>query len=52
MDVDPGYKYIENISGSVTWYMVETKYVFSSTSFKLKNEKKSSSIIQQSINII
>ena len=38
MDVDVVYKYIETFAGGITWYMMETKYVISSTFFKLKNE--------------
>ena len=38
MDVDPGYKYIENFHGGVQWYMMESKDVISSICFKLKNE--------------
>ena len=38
MDVDPGYKYIENFSGGIQWYMMESKDVISSICFKLKNE--------------
>ena len=36
MDVDPGYKYIEKVSGGITWYMMESKDVTSSIRFKLK----------------
>ena len=38
MDVDPGYKYIEIFRGGVQWYMVYSKDIISSISFKLKNE--------------
>ena len=38
MDVDPGYKYIENFRGGVQWYMMESKDIISSICFKLKNE--------------
>ena len=38
MDVDPGYKYIEKFQGGVQWYMMETKVIISSISFRLKNE--------------
>ena len=38
MDVDPGYKYIENFRSGVQWYMMESKDIFSSNCFKLKNE--------------
>ena len=38
MDVDPGYKYIEKLSGGVTWYMMESKDIISSICFKLINE--------------
>ena len=41
MDVDPGYKYIENFRGGLQWYMMETKDVISSICFKLKNENRS-----------
>ena len=37
MDVDPGYRYIEDFRGGVQWYMLEAKDVNSSISFKLKN---------------
>ena len=38
MDVDPGYKYIENFRGGVQWFMMESKDIISSICFKLKNE--------------
>ena len=38
MDVDPGYKYIVKFRGNVQWYMMESKDVISSISFKLTNE--------------
>ena len=38
MDVDLGYKYIENFRGGVQWYMTQTKEFVSSFSFKLKFE--------------
>ena len=38
MTVDPGYIFVENFAGGVTWYMTETKDVISSISFKLKKE--------------
>ena len=38
MDVNPGYKYIEKIRGGVQWYLMDTKDLISSNSFKLKNE--------------
>ena len=38
MDVDPGYKHIEKFRGGVQWYMMESKDIFSSICFKLKNE--------------
>ena len=37
-DIDPGYKYIEKIRGGVQWYIIESKDVVSSISFKLKDE--------------
>ena len=36
MDVDPGYKCIEKISGGITWYMMESKDNISNICFKLK----------------
>ena len=36
--VDPGYNKLEKFSGGITWYMMESKDVISSISFKLKNE--------------
>ena len=38
MDVDPGYKYIENFQGGISWHMLESKDFISSINFKLKNE--------------
>ena len=38
MDVDPGYKYIEQFRGGVQSYMMESKDIISSICFKLKNE--------------
>ena len=38
MDVNPGYKYIENLRGGVLYYMMESKDINSSICFKLKNE--------------
>ena len=38
MDVDPGYKYIENFRGGIQWYLMDTKDFVSSINFKLKNE--------------
>ena len=38
MSVSPGYKYICRFEGGVQWYMMESKDVISSISFKLKNE--------------
>ena len=38
MDVDPGYKYIENFRGGVQWYLMITKTFISSINFELKNE--------------
>ena len=38
MDVNPGYKYIENFRGNVQGSMMETNDVISSISCKLKNE--------------
>ena len=38
LSVSPGYKYICKFGGGLQWYMIETKDVISSISFKLKNE--------------
>ena len=38
MDVDPGYKYIENFRGGVQWYMMDSKDIISSINFRSKNE--------------
>ena len=38
MTVDPGYKYVEKVSGGFTWFMMETKDVVPSISLNLKNE--------------
>ena len=40
MTVDHGYNYIEEFAGGVTWYMMETKDVVSSTFLKLENKNK------------
>ena len=39
MTVDPGYKYVGNLSGAISWYMMQSKAIISSICFKLKNEK-------------
>ena len=36
--VDPGYKYVEKVSGGISWYMMQSKDIISSIYFKLKNE--------------
>ena len=38
MDVDPGYRYIHKFHSGVQWYMMESKDIISTISFKLKNE--------------
>ena len=38
MDVNPGYKYIEKFRGGVQWYMLQSKDIISSISFKLENK--------------
>ena len=38
IEVSPGYKYIDRFRGGVQWYMMESKDVISSISFKIKNE--------------
>ena len=40
MSVNPGFKYVERFSGGIIWYMIESKDVFSSICFKLKNENR------------
>ena len=51
MDTSSGYKYIEKFRGGVQWYMMETKDIISSISFRLKNENgKLVSFKGQSVN--
>ena len=38
MTVNPGQKYVKEFAGGISWYMMESKDVISSFSFKLKNE--------------
>ena len=38
MSVSPGYIYVCRFKGGIKWYMMESKDVISSISFKLKNE--------------
>ena len=38
MTVDPGYKHVEKFSGGITMYMMQSKDIFSSICFELKNE--------------
>ena len=38
MTVDTGYKYVEKISGGISWYMIQSKVNISSICFKLENE--------------
>ena len=38
MSVSPGYKFVCRFEGGVQWYMMESKDILSSISFKLKNE--------------
>ena len=38
MSVSPGYKYVCRFEGGVQWYMMESKDIISSISFKLKKE--------------
>ena len=38
MNVNPGYKSVEHFSGGITWYMMWSKDIISSISFKLKNK--------------
>ena len=38
MTVDPGCKYVEKISGGISWYMMQSKDIITSICFKLKNE--------------
>ena len=39
-DFDPFYKQIDKFRGGVQWYIMESKDIISSFSFKLKNEHK------------
>ena len=47
MTVDPGYKYVEKFCGGISWFMMQSKDNNPSICFKLKNENKSTSIIQR-----
>ena len=38
MDINPGYKYVEKVTGNIQWYMMQSKVIFSSIFLKLKNE--------------
>ena len=38
MDVDQGYKYVEQFRGGIQWYMLNNKDFFSSINFKIRNE--------------
>ena len=38
MTIDPGYKYVEKVSGGISWYMMQSKDIISSICFKFKNE--------------
>ena len=38
MTVNLGYKHVESFARGITWYMMETKDVYSSISLKLKNQ--------------
>ena len=38
MDVEPGYKHIEKFLGGVQWFMMKSKDIISTISFKLINE--------------
>ena len=38
MTVDPIYKFVENFRGGISWYMMQSKDIFSSICFKLKTE--------------
>ena len=38
MDVDPGYKFIENFRGGNQWCMIESKHIISSICLKMKKE--------------
>ena len=38
ISVSPGYKCVCRFEGGIQWYLMESKDVFSSISFKLKNE--------------
>ena len=36
--VDPGYKYVERLSGGISWYLMESKDFISIVNLKLKTE--------------
>ena len=36
--VDPGYKYVEEVAGGITWFLTKTKDVISGFCFKLIKE--------------
>ena len=38
MTLDPGYKYVETFTGGITWYMMESKDIILSISFRSKKE--------------
>ena len=38
MNVDPGYKYIENIRGGVHWCMMKSEDSISNIIFELENQ--------------
>ena len=38
MTVDPGYKYVGNFFGGISWYMIQSKDIISSICSRLKNE--------------
>ena len=38
LTVDPGYKYVQNFSGGISWYMMQSKDIISNFCSKVKNE--------------
>ena len=49
MQVSPGYNFVNRFDGGVQWYMMESKDVFSSISFKFKKRKRKFSIVERAI---
>ena len=52
MDVDPGYKNVENVRGGLQWYMMQSKDFVSSIFFNLKNENSELAPFNEKSNIL